>query len=134
MHDTTDLDVERRLGGVSRLYGEDGLLALKKAHVVVIGIGGVGSWAAEALVRSAVGEVTLIDFDHVSLSNTNRQLLALDGEYGKSKVEVMQERLMRINPDCKIHTVDDFLKPENLAHIFHPIVIFLMQWMIYRQK
>lgn len=106
---------ERRLGGVIRLYGEDGYHAIEQAHVVVVGLGGVGSWAAEALVRSAIGKITLIDFDHISLSNTNRQLHALDGEFGKSKVLAMQERLRLINPEVKIQMIDDFLKPENMS-------------------
>lgn len=115
MNDTTESNTQRRLGGVSRLYGEDGFSLLQSAHVVVIGLGGVGSWAAEALVRSAVGEITLIDFDHISLSNTNRQLHALEGEFGKSKVEAMRQRLLSINPEVVIHVIDDFLKPENIA-------------------
>jgi tRNA A37 threonylcarbamoyladenosine dehydratase len=108
------LDSERRLGGVARLYGDEVYEILKKSHVVVVGLGGVGSWAAEALVRSAIGELTLIDFDHVSISNTNRQLHALEGEFGKSKIEVMAQRLKSINPALKIHLIDDFLKPDNL--------------------
>ncbi len=115
MNDTTEINAERRLGGVSRLYGEEGYGLLQAAHVVVIGLGGVGSWAAEALARSAVGELTLIDFDHISLSNTNRQLHALEGEFGKSKVEAMRERLQLINPELVIHLIDDFLKPENIS-------------------
>jgi tRNA A37 threonylcarbamoyladenosine dehydratase len=104
---------ERRLGGVSRLYGEKAYDVFQASHVVVIGLGGVGSWSAEALARSAIGEITLIDFDHVSISNTNRQLHALEGEFGKSKIEVMAQRLSLINPELKINCIDDFLKPEN---------------------
>ena len=112
-NDTTLELTERRLGGVARLYGDAAYAIFQQAHVVVIGLGGVGSWAAEALARSAVGEITLIDFDHVSISNTNRQLHALDGEFGKSKIEVMAQRLSLINPELKINCIDDFLKPEN---------------------
>lgn len=108
---------ERRLGGVSRLYGEEAFEGFKKAHVVVVGLGGVGSWAAEALARSAIGEITLIDFDHIAISNTNRQLHALEGEFGKSKVEAMAERLSRINPAIKLHLIDDFLTPENISEL-----------------
>jgi len=112
-NDTSLESTERRLGGVARLYGDASYAIFQQAHVVVIGLGGVGSWAAEALARSAVGEMTLIDFDHVSISNTNRQLHALDGEFGKSKIEVMAKRLSLINPELKINCIDDFLKPEN---------------------
>lgn len=105
---------ERRLAGVARLYGEEIYALLQQSHIVVVGLGGVGSWAAEALARSAIGELTLIDFDHVSISNTNRQLHALDGEFGKSKVDVMAQRLRLINPHLKIHCIDDFLQPDNL--------------------
>jgi molybdopterin/thiamine biosynthesis adenylyltransferase len=112
-NDTTLEHTERRLGGVARLYGDVAYAIFQQAHVVVIGLGGVGSWAAEALARSAIGEITLIDYDHVSMSNTNRQLHALDGEFGKSKIEVMAKRLSLINPELKINCIDDFLKPEN---------------------
>jgi tRNA A37 threonylcarbamoyladenosine dehydratase len=117
MNNVTDITQEiseRRLGGVARLYGQHQYEKLQQSHVVVIGLGGVGSWSAEALVRSAIGEITLIDFDHISISNTNRQLHALEGEFGKSKIEVMAKRLLQINPELKIHLVDDFLKPDNL--------------------
>jgi tRNA A37 threonylcarbamoyladenosine dehydratase len=112
-NDTTLEHTERRLGGVARLYGDVAYAIFQQSHVVVIGLGGVGSWAAEALARSAIGEITLIDYDHVSMSNTNRQLHALDGEFGKSKIEVMAKRLSLINPELKINCIDDFLKPEN---------------------
>ena len=111
---------ERRLAGVSRLYGPQAFEVFERAHVAVIGLGGVGSWAAEALVRSAVGEITLIDFDHIALSNTNRQLHALEGAFGKSKVQAMSERLMAINPLLKIHEIDDFLTPENIDQLLKP--------------
>jgi tRNA A37 threonylcarbamoyladenosine dehydratase len=94
-------------------------------HVVVIGLGGVGSWAAEALARSAVGEITLIDFDHISISNTNRQLHALDGEYGKAKVEAMSQRLKKINPELIIHEVDEFVKPENIEALLPKSAVIL---------
>ena len=116
---------ERRLGGVSKLYGETAFEHLKKMHVVVIGLGGVGSWAAEALARSAVGEITLIDFDHISISNTNRQLHALDGEYGKAKVEAMSQRLKKINPELIIHEVDEFVKPENIEALLPKSAVIL---------
>ena len=111
---------ERRLGGVARLYGPEAFAKFEKAHVVVVGLGGVGSWAAEALARSAIGELTIIDFDHISISNTNRQLHALEDAYGKSKVEAMQARLKSINPDLTINVVDDFLTPESVDHLLKP--------------
>lgn len=104
----------RRFGGVARLYGEDGLEAFERAHVLVAGLGGVGSWALEALARSAVGEVTLVDFDHIAESNVNRQLHATQENFGKSKVKAMAERILAINPSIKINEVDDFLTPDNL--------------------
>jgi tRNA A37 threonylcarbamoyladenosine dehydratase len=113
---TEELD-QRRLAGVARLYGEESFTKFASSHVVVVGLGGVGSWAAEALVRSALGEITLIDFDHIAPSNVNRQLHALDGEFGKSKVQAMAERLVKINPHVKINIVDDFLTPENIDQI-----------------
>jgi len=94
-------DLERRFGGVARLYGRDGAAALRNAHVCVVGIGGVGSWAAEALARTAVGRLTLIDLDMVAESNTNRQIHALGDIYGKAKVDAMAERLRAINPACR---------------------------------
>ncbi len=106
-------DAARRFSGVVQLYGVAGHARLARSRVAVIGLGGVGSWAAEALARTAVGAIRLVDLDQVSESNTNRQAHALDGEYGRSKVDVVAERLRRINPDCAIETVDDFLDASN---------------------
>jgi tRNA A37 threonylcarbamoyladenosine dehydratase len=111
----TSADLARRFGGVARLYGEDGAARLRAAHVAVIGIGGVGSWTAEALARSAVGRITLIDMDHISESNTNRQIHALGDAYGQSKVAAMAARIAAINPACDVRTIDDFVTPENAA-------------------
>src|SRR5262245_31811925 len=94
---------EARFGGILRLYGKDGQERLRHAHVCVIGIGGVGSWAVEALARSGIGNLTLVDLDDVCISNVNRQLHAVTGEFGKPKVEVMAERVKLINPDCPVH-------------------------------
>ena len=109
-----DADMERRFGGIRRLYGERALEAFRKAHVGVIGIGGVGSWAVEALARSAIGQITLIDLDHVAESNINRQLHALDTTLGMAKVKVMAERIQHINPECKIHALEEHLAFDNL--------------------
>lgn len=110
-----DFDFDRRFGGIRKLYGAAGLQALREAHVCVIGIGGVGSWAAEALARSAVGRITLIDLDHVAESNLNRQIHALESTLGKAKVQAMAERIAEINPACRVELIDDFLDPDNLA-------------------
>lgn len=97
-----------RFGGLGRLYGEAAMTRLREAHVCVIGIGGVGTWAAEALGRSGIGNITLIDMDDVCVTNTNRQLPAMEGEIGKSKVSVMAARLRKINPECRVEEVHDF--------------------------
>lgn len=104
-----------RFAGIARLYGLDGLQRLRDAHVAVVGIGGVGSWTAEALARSGVGEISLFDLDDVCVSNTNRQAHALEGNVGKAKVEVTAERLRAINPACRVHVVSDFVTRETMA-------------------
>ena len=109
------VDTDRRFGGIRRLYGEHGLRQLQRAHVCVPGIGGVGSWAVEALARSAVGRITLVDLDHVAESNINRQLHALTETLGMAKVQVMADRVRSINPDCQAHAVEEFLTVENMA-------------------
>lgn len=107
------IDLQRRFGGLERLYGMRGAAAIRDAHVAVVGIGGVGSWAAEALARSGVGEITLIDLDHVAESNINRQIHALDGTIGQAKVVAMQNRIGHINRTCRVHTVEEFVEPQN---------------------
>jgi molybdopterin/thiamine biosynthesis adenylyltransferase len=104
---------DRRFGGLARLYGVAGAQAIRDAHVAVVGVGGVGSWTAEALARSGVGRITLMDMDHVSESNINRQIHALASTLGQAKVLAMKERIHQINPDCEVHCVDDFVTPEN---------------------
>lgn len=111
----TEFDFTRRFGGVARLYGVAGLAKLQNAHIMVVGIGGVGSWAAEALVRHAVGSITLVDLDNIAESNFNRQLHAVDGNVGKAKVAAMRERILQINPLCQVQEIEDFLTPENLS-------------------
>lgn len=110
-------DFDQRFGGIKRLYGSDGLERLSRAHVCVVGIGGVGSWAAEALARTAVGELTLVDLDEVCVSNINRQLHALDGEIGNAKVMAMANRIQAINPLCKVHAVQEFFTSANADKI-----------------
>lgn len=109
------VDFARRFGGVSRLYGADGLAQLQAAHICIIGIGGVGSWAAEAIARNAVGTITLIDLDNIAESNVNRQLHAVDGAFGKAKVTAMAERIRLINPTAKIVEIEDFVTVENVG-------------------
>jgi tRNA threonylcarbamoyladenosine dehydratase len=101
----------RRFGGVSRLYGPELRARFQHATVVVAGLGGVGSWAAEALARTGIGHLVLVDFDHIAESNTNRQLHALEGQYGKAKVQAMGERMMQINPEIQLTICDEFLEP-----------------------
>lgn len=111
--DTAAPDFARRFGGLERLYGVAGAARIRDAHVLVVGIGGVGSWAVEALARSGVGHLTMIDLDHVSESNINRQIHALDATVGQAKVEAMRERIAQINPECKVQAIDDFVEPGN---------------------
>lgn len=108
-----DADLERRFGGLARLYGVAGAQKIRAAHVVVVGLGGVGSWAAEALARSGVARLTLIDLDHIAESNINRQIHALDNTLGQAKVQAMRERIAQINPDCKVGCVEEFVDAAN---------------------
>lgn len=113
-------DRKRRFGGLERLYGLAGAENIRTSHVAVVGIGGVGSWAAEALARSGVGTLTLIDMDHISESNINRQIHALTSTVGQAKVLAMRDRIVEINEHCHVHCVDDFVTPENWPHILPP--------------
>jgi tRNA A37 threonylcarbamoyladenosine dehydratase len=106
-------DLSRRFGGLERLYGMDGARRIRQASVAVVGIGGVGSWAAEALARSGVGTLTLVDLDHVAESNINRQIHALESTVGQAKVQAMRERIAQIHPGCTVHAVDEFASPDN---------------------
>ncbi len=110
-------DLERRFGGLARLYGAAGAARIRAAHAVVVGLGGVGSWAAEALARSGVGRLTLIDLDHVSESNINRQVHALSNTLGQAKVIAMQERIAQINPQCEVVGIEEFVDAENWLNL-----------------
>ena len=112
-----EADLERRFGGVARLYGPQGAQRLRDAHICVVGIGGVGSWVAEALARTGVGTITLIDLDMVAESNTNRQIQALGDVYGAAKVSVMAERILAINPTCEVRQVEEFVDTENASDL-----------------
>lgn len=113
-----DWDPARRFGGVQRLYGARGARTIAEGHVVVVGVGGVGSWAAEALARSGVGALTLIDLDHVAESNVNRQVHALTATLGMAKVHAMQARIAGIHPGCRVRAVDAFVAPDNWAELW----------------
>ncbi|WP_122256988.1 tRNA cyclic N6-threonylcarbamoyladenosine(37) synthase TcdA [Pseudomonas syringae] len=117
-----------RFAGIARLYGIEGLARLRAAHVAIVGIGGVGSWAAEAMARSGVGEISLFDMDDVCVSNSNRnrQLHALDTTVGRPKVEVMAERIRAINPDCVVHAVSDFVTRDTMAECITPDMDFVI--------
>ena len=106
-----------RFGGIDRLYGSGALARLSRCHVTVVGIGGVGSWAVEAFARSGVGKLTLIDADDLCVSNTNRQLPALEGQYGRAKIEAMAERCRAINPGIALELVPQFLTPSNMGEL-----------------
>jgi tRNA threonylcarbamoyladenosine dehydratase len=106
-----------RFGSLGRLFGAGALRRLRQAHVGVIGLGGVGSWAVEALARSGIGELTLVDLDDICISNTNRQLHALDGTWGQPKVEVLATRVKAINPDCHVHAIRALLTHSNAQEI-----------------
>jgi tRNA A37 threonylcarbamoyladenosine dehydratase len=120
-----DADLERRFAGVARLYGEGAMVRLRAARVAVVGIGGVGSWAAEALARSGVGALSLIDLDHIAESNVNRQIHALGDSFGRAKVQAMAERIAAINPACRVHPVEAFADADNAAALAegHDIVL-----------
>ena len=111
------LELNERFGGIARLYGQAGLLALNKARVCVIGVGGVGSWVVEALARSGVGELTLVDLDEVCITNVNRQLPALEGSFGKFKVEELKTRVKNIFPACNVYLKIEFFNKKNYGEI-----------------
>lgn len=109
-----DIDFERRFGGIARLYGAPALARFRAAHVCVVGVGGVGSWVAEALARSAIGHITMIDLDNLAESNINRQIHALTDTIGQAKVTALAERIAQINPFCRVTQIEDFITPDNL--------------------
>lgn len=107
---------EQRFGGIGRLYTPEGLAKLRQSHICVIGIGGVGSWTVEALARSGIGKITMIDMDDICVTNINRQIHAMTGEIGKLKTEAMQERINKINPECQVEIIDDFITTDNIPY------------------
>src|SRR5688572_25515510 len=120
MHVAQDSDYNQRFSGIARLYGTDGAARLRSAHVWVIGVGGVGSWAVEALARTGIGALTLVDLDEVCVSNVNRQLPALTSEVGKPKVQVLKERVAGINEECRVQVIEEFFTKNNCAEILAP--------------
>ena len=119
-------DFETRFGGIARLYGGSGLEKLRAANVCVIGIGGVGTWSAEALARSGIGALTLVDLDEVCTSNINRQLHALTETVGRAKVEVMADRIRAINPDCRVVIEQQFFNAETADRLLAPKFDFVL--------
>jgi len=117
--DNHNADLARRFAGTQRLYGADAVQRFGGAHVCVVGIGGVGSWAAEALARSAIGSITLIDLDMVAESNVNRQIHALGDAFGKAKTDAMAERILAINPRCQVNCIEDFVAADNLDQMLN---------------
>jgi tRNA threonylcarbamoyladenosine dehydratase len=111
--DTDTDDSERRFGGLRRLYGDADYARLRQARVAVVGLGGVGSWAVEALARSGVACLVLVDLDHVAVSNINRQVQALGSTLGMAKAQALRQRIADIHPACTVHTVEDFVQPDN---------------------
>jgi len=103
-----------RFDGITRLYGNEGMQIISTMHVCIVGLGGVGSWVVEALARSGIGNLTLIDYDEVSEGNINRQMHALDNTIGRKKAEVLRERVLLINPDCQCIVIDDYITTKNL--------------------
>ena len=114
----TGLTSSRRFGGIARLYGDEALSHFARAHVCVVGVGGVGSWAVEALARTGIGHLTLIDLDNVAESNVNRQLHALTDDFGKAKVTALRERVAQINPECQVFEIEDFVSEDNIETLF----------------
>lgn len=108
-----NVDLERRFGGLRRLYGDEGYARIRSARVAVVGVGGVGSWAAEALARCGVASLTLIDLDHVAESNVNRQVQALGATLGMAKVQALAERIADIHPGCDVRCIEEFADAGN---------------------
>lgn len=108
----------RRFSGIINLYGDENFNKLSSNHICVVGTGGVGSWCVEALARTGISKITIIDLDHVTESNVNRQIQALTSNFGKSKVMALKERVLDINPNCKLFIIEDFINEQNINTIF----------------
>ncbi len=119
-------DYTNRFGGMSRLFGRGALERLRAAHVCVVGVGGVGSWSVEALARSGIGAITMIDLDDVCVTNVNRQLPALDGQMGRPKVAVLAERVRAIHPGCRVEAVEEFFTESTAERLLEPRYSFVI--------
>ncbi|MDC0603187.1 tRNA cyclic N6-threonylcarbamoyladenosine(37) synthase TcdA [Aliiglaciecola sp.] len=108
---------KQRFGGTERVYGHEQTTKLRQAHFCVVGLGGVGTWAAEALARSAIGKLTLIDLDDICTTNTNRQIHALTDTIGEPKVDAMAQRIININPECQVACIEDFVTTDNVSEL-----------------
>ena len=108
---------EEQFGSLSRVYGDDALTAIRNSHICVVGVGGVGSWAVEALARTGVGGLTLVDGDEIAASNMNRQIHTLRSTIGQSKTQAMRERIAQINPECEVECIEQFVDDDNLREI-----------------
>ena len=127
--DASVADLERRFGGLRRLHGDAGYERLRAARIAVVGLGGVGSWAAEALARSGVAELTLIDLDHVSEGNINRQVQALGHTVGQSKALALCERLSDVHPGCVLRPIEEFVDGDNWPTLLpQPVCDLLARW------
>ena len=117
---------EHRFGGLYRLYGKAAVETLRTAHVLIIGVGGVGSWAGEALARSGIGEISLVDWDDICFSNTNRQIHAMTGTAGRAKVDILQERIYLINPECKVNALREIYTEKTADQLIHPSISYVV--------
>ena len=126
LNEGTAVEADRRFSGVARLYGVAGFAQIRAAHAVIVGVGGVGSWAAEALARSGVGRITLIDLDVVAESNLNRQSHATIENLGRNKVDAMRDRIASFAPDCVVTCIDDFVDTNNVAAILPAAPTFVI--------
>jgi len=129
MSDTTSMETsgfEHRFGGLFRLYGEAGVKKLRSAHVLIVGIGGVGSWVVEALARSGIGRLTLVDWDNICFSNTNRQIHAMTGTAGHAKVDILAERIRLINPLCTVTPIREYYSDKNADELISPDLSYVV--------
>lgn len=117
---------EHRFGGLFRLYGKPAVEALRKSHVLIVGVGGVGSWVGEALARSGIGHLTLVDWDDICFSNTNRQIHAMTGTAGRAKVDILAERIHLINPDCAVTAIREFYTEKNADKLITPDLSYVV--------